>query len=494
MRVTPAVIAAVCVLSLAVPALALPGGINASVTEVAVTPEHPVVGEQIDLEPTITNLASSDGDYTINAVALRSPEDERLEEYDRIRDLGTLSPGSSLQVPLSVTFDEPGTKQLRIVVYGRNDAGDRITVQYPVSVTVTAGEPKVDLDVGNPVAGVQTRATVTVANGLERDLRNVEVSLDGVPTEEARRVRSQLAAGETASFTFRIEPEAAGSGQVTADVSYDFSDSAVGSTSTTTGFSAAELNEDLSLEALARRGESTVAVTVTNNGNAPVRNVIVRGDSGSLAVGRASLSNLSAGASTTVTLPVSGLQETEGASVSVGATYEVPGRQGYTGEASGNDAVFERVSPPRPPAEIGLTGVNVEADDGKYRISGSASNLGLTEAHSVIVRVEPTNGVTPAAPNREYFVGTVPGSEFVSFDLYAELAGNPESITLSFSYLSEGERVNDQVSVPAPETEGVETPETSSGDLLFPAIGGGLIVIAVLTIIFIGWRSRRDDR
>ena len=164
-------LAVLCVLSVAVPAVVLaqtPDGVNASVTNVTVSPQQPVPGESITFTATVRNLASSESEYTIDAVALRSPENTPLEEYARVRDLGTLAPGTELTVPLDASFDDPGTRDLRVVVYGENAAGERITLQYPVSVRVVDGEPTVDVNVSRAVVGAESTATVTVANASAR--------------------------------------------------------------------------------------------------------------------------------------------------------------------------------------------------------------------------------------------------------------------------------------------------------------------------------------
>lgn len=497
-----AALAVLCVLSVAVPAVVLaqtPDGVNASVTNVTVSPQQPVPGESTTFTATVRNLASSESEYTIDAVALRSPENSPLEEYARIRDLGTLAPGTELTVPLDASFDSPGTKDLRIVVFGENADGERITLQYPVSVRVVDGEPTVDVNVSRAVVDAESTATVTVANGMDRELRNVEVSLDGVPTEQTRRVRSRLAGGETAEFRFTIEPEETGEATVRANVDYELANSGVdGSTSARTRVTVEELNERVTVDGVARRGESAIEVTVTNLGNSRVESVIVGGESGDLGVGRATIAALAPGASRTVMVPVSGLDPGASATASIRAAYDVPGRDGYTGEADGGQVVFDKVpnatpSTPQPPAEIRLTGIEVVEEDGKLRISGSASNVGLTEAQSVIVSVRETEGVTPAEPSREYFVGRVPGSDLVSFDVYARTDGSVDTIPLEVSYLSEGERQTQEFSVPAPNVDRTTVPEPSSGSMVLPAVGGTLVVLAVLVIIFIGWRSRRDD-
>ncbi|MFC6727013.1 hypothetical protein ACFQE1_22055, partial [Halobium palmae] len=148
--------------------------------------------------------------------------------------------------------------------------------------------------------------------------------------------------------------------------------------------------------------------------------------------------SLPPGATRTVQLGVSNLDGPT--SVTVRAAYEVDGRTNRTVEQT----VEVRANPGR----IQLTGLD-SADEGDYlRISGSASNVGLQPVDSVIVRVLPVEGVEPSPPNREYFVGTVPASDFVSFDVSAQVGANVSQVPLEVTYLSDGTRRSETVEVP----------------------------------------------
>jgi hypothetical protein len=136
-------------------------------------------------------------------------------------------------------------------------------------------------------------------------------------------------------------------------------------------------------------------------------------------------------------------------------------------------------------------------DGGRLRISGSASNLGTTDAQSVLVGVVDTDRVTPTAPNREYFVGTVPASDFVSFDVYATTEGNVSTVPLRVEYLVDGQRYTRTVEVDAAGASralaaGPDIDRSSGGGgFLLPLAVGAVVVVVVLAVVVRAWRASR---
>jgi archaellum component FlaF (FlaF/FlaG flagellin family) len=552
--------------------------LNAAITDVTVTPDPAVPGERLVAEVTVENFATSNEAYRIDAVAIRNAGG-RLDELSRVEDPGVISPGGSLTVPFGLRFRDPGEKTFRVVVYGEGQQSeDDLQLTYPLRVTVTDATPKVEVDLRRPVAGVTSNATVTLANGVERELRNVEVRLDGdVTVERPRRVRSTLTAGETATFGFEVTPEMAGETDLDATVEYTLAGGPTRTVNASATVRTRELDDRVRLRANVSSGQvfvtatnlgnvaveklvldasgdgasvgervvSTLAsgeshtvalpvesldaadgvatvtvdgtyevadqrravdggdvtlrravalnattaadggvsVQVSNLGSVTVERVVVRGSTPDATVGQAVVPTLPPGESATVTLPVSGLRRS--ADVSVTGQYEVGAT---TASAAGDEVRVERV-----PGRVELTGVDIGTEDGTTTISGSVSNVGLADVDAVVVRVVPDDGVTPVAPNREYFVGTVPASDFVSFDVTARLAPNTTSVPLNVSYVADGERRSQTVMVPL---DAARTPEPSgsgggTGGLLLPAVGGVLVVVVVAAFVVVAWRNRR---
>jgi hypothetical protein len=115
----------------------------------------------------------------------------------------------------------------------------------------------------------------------------------------------------------------------------------------------------------------------------------------------------------------------------------------------------------------------------------------------VVVRVLEREGVRPVAPNREYFVGSIPASDFVSFDVTVRVSEDVTTIPLEVTYLSEGERRVEEVTVPVDDAT-VRTPDRSgggvgagTGDLLVPVAVGAVVVLVVGVLVVLGWRNRR---
>ena len=458
---------------------------NAAITNVSISPNSPVPGETVRFTATVENFQRSNDTLVVEAAALRTGPSRDFNEFARIQAPGRIPPGSSLRIPLLKSFGTTGTKDLRVVVFGRTVGGDRVQLTYPVTVRVTDEDPRVAVDLSEPIAGVESNATVTVANGLDRDLRNVEVTLSGeVTVERPRQVRSNLAAGEMASFPFRAVPSESGESEVTATVEYTLAGGPTRRVSTTKAVRTAERDDRVALTANA--SGRRISVTATNLGNAEVEKLIVTGEAANATVGRAVVGTLGPDETATASLPV---RDTDGpATVEVRAEYEVGGEaRTITGE---------RVTLRSTPGRVELTGLDVQPESGHLVVTGSASNVGLSPVDSVVVRVAESEGVTPVSPNREYFVGTIPASDFVSFDVTARVDENVTEIPLRVTYLSDGQRRVEEVSVPFRDAA-VETPDRpdggsgGGGGLILPAVVGIVVVLVVGALVFVGWRNRR---
>ncbi|ELZ25612.1 hypothetical protein C475_10428 [Halosimplex carlsbadense 2-9-1] len=567
-----------------------------TISSVDVSPAEPVPGDEVTIEPTIENFDSSSAGYFLDRVRVIEADDgPDPKEYAEVKNIGTLPAGSDRSVPLSMSFDEPGTYDLQVNVSGRDTDQNRVTrLSYPVSITVeerypqldidaddsvagvradgsvtvanslsspiesveltvggenvtvtnrrevlatvrsnasrsvefdyraddpgrhrvtatltytTAGgvtdtvtdtvtvrteteRPQLDIDTNTSIAGLESDGTVTVANGLGAAVTNAELTVagDGVTVRNGRSVFTRIADGESTTAAFDFRPSAAGDHEVTATFAYSTPGGATRTVTETVSLQADPLRDSVALDLSTRQGGNSQAVTVSvlNGGNAPISNVSVRATSPNATVGRALVDRVAAGESRTVRLnaTLSG----DRAAVDVVATYDVARQRG---EAAASTALTQT------PGTIGLTGLEVVPDGGRLRVSGSASNLGTTDAQSVLVSVVDTEAVTPTAPNREYFVGTVPASDFVSFDVYATATGNVSTVPLEVEYLVDGQRVTRTVEADAaaasralaagPDVD----PNSTGGGSLLPLVVGTVVVIAVLAVGVRAWRTRR---
>jgi len=457
---------------------------SVSVTNVSVTPRDVAPGERVTITPTIKNVADS-GTVEINAIYVRQQQYGGVNEVARINNLGGLTPGATTQVPLTATFEEPGTKRLRITVSVADQNDERFSITYPVVVQVDEQHPQLDIDVNDSVASVEKRGTVEVANGLESDARNVALSVSGagdLTVFNPRSVTPRLESGETTTARFRYEADSPGTYRVRAQVRYNVPGGETRRTEATVPVQVDPLQRNVVLDATSDSDSPTVGADVINRGNVPIENVTVFGESTNASIPQRYLGEIPAQSSRSVRINAS-LDEPE-ADVTMRASYELGSESGTASDG---------VSLTRTPGEVELTGLTVQPEGGRLAITGSASNVGLTEASSVTVRVRDTDRVTPAAP-REYFAGRVPASDFVTFEVFARTEGNVSEIPLEVTYLADGERhtrtVMAAVGDGGPPPAADRNPNGGgSGGLLVPAIGA-VVVIGVLGAIVYGWRNR----
>jgi len=457
-----------------------------SITGATVTPTSPAPGDLVTVTATLKSLPSGSSTFDIEYIRLT---DDSGRVLDYAGQLGSLAPGSEIQVPLTDSFKKAGTYHLRVEAVGHTSNGVSQTVKYPVVVRVRPQAPAVQVVASNPVAGAASPVNVTVANGLDEPIRNVRVSLAGksIGVDPTERVGATIGAGASTTDSFDVTASGAGTHNLTATVRYTTANGDR-QTQESVPVSFASLHDHVQLSTKRVGDGSSLAVTVSDLGNADVRHVSVRGTSANATVTGGDVARVPAGASRTVVLNASGLSGE--APVHVVASYDY-GRGTHTGRASTNATVSAN------PGSIRLTGLDVEHSNGKTHITGSASNVGLAAVNSVVVSVVPAAGVTPAYPGREYFVGTVPKSDFVSFDVYATVDPNATSVPLRVTYLADGAHRTKTVQVPiaatGTRTDPSKSPGSGGGGWLFPAAIGVVVLAAIGGLIYVGWRNRAND-
>ncbi|MDS0281498.1 hypothetical protein [Haloarcula onubensis] len=484
-------VVAVVVLSV-VPVAVTGAQVNASITEVTVSPGSPAPGEKITFTTTIRNLGSSGDALRIESVELRDGGSRGLPVYSRSRNLGTLSPGAEITVPLTQRFEQAGSRDLRIQVVGENvNTNEPVELRYPVAVSVRERHPQVDVEADDSVANVTSNGTVTIANGLDTRISNVEVTVSGndVTMLDDRSVFASVAEGSTATADFRFRPERAGTHELRANVTYTLPSGTERTVTQNQTIETEAASGGVVLET-SRSGsgtEQTLAVDIVNQGNAAAEDIVVSGRSENATVSQTIVDSVPPRSTERVRLNATLSAPT--ADVVVTAAYQ-----------SGSDrrTVTTTRTLRATPASIELTGLSVSREDGLLQITGSTSNVGTTTARSVVVRVLPDEGVEPAAPNRDFFVGEVPGSDFSSFDLTARATGNVSAIPVEVSYLVDGERTRETFSVPVDSGRSDRAePQTGGGGLgagLVAVVGLAGVVSLVIAGLFVRryWRGEDD--
>lgn len=145
----------------------------------------------------------------------------------------------------------------------------------------------------------------------------------------------------------------------------------------------------------------------------------------------------------------------------------------------------------RPGTEaLTLTDLRMEREGDRITITGNAGNVGLEELEGTVVALEPTDNLTPVAPQRDYFVGTVPDSDFATFDLTAVVEDEqPETVPITVSYRVDGVAYERTISVPYDEIESGDGDSSVSVVGLLAALGFGGALAG--SVGYLQWRRRQ---
>lgn len=172
------------------------------ISSVTVTPNETVTGEPVTVETTIANLEGANGSVEITDVYIRTSGE--TEGHGRIEDVGSVPPGSSVTIPMSVTFQSAGQKRLTAHVVVRDQSGQHHSYEYPVYVEVE--DPVVKAEISTSAVNNQSGTTeVVVTNFGNTDLSDVEVTATADGETVDRKFLFDVAPGSTQSTTFDTE-------------------------------------------------------------------------------------------------------------------------------------------------------------------------------------------------------------------------------------------------------------------------------------------------
>jgi hypothetical protein len=510
-----------------------------TISDVATAPDAPTTGEPVTVSPTVQLSAGSAATVEIERVLLRND----TTTIASAAGPGSLSQGDSLTVDLVTEFDRRGRKDLTLVAIGNSStANETVRVERPVTVVVRASQPGLDVTVPDPVAGTESRVAVEVSNPNANAVSDVEVTLGSDRAVEKRAAVPTLPAGATATVNLSMRPRE-GEQTVTVATAFTTSTGARDVTRRRVVVDAAPLREDVGVAvtrapppeeeaedadlasllgggglagaagggqgggALRSEGDAEgsadrVRVAVTNFGNVPVENVVVRPRAGEQRLPRGSVGRLAPGETGSVTVDLSAVEGS--ATVVATANYTVAG----TGPAGSRDAdvpdteararegsargTFELR---RPTGEIRVTDVSLSfTDDGRLQVSGNAGNIGTAPVDGVVVAMGENEHVEPAYPGRSYFVGTVDGSEFAPFELTADVdAANATEVPVRVTYVVDGEERTRAATLPYDRS--LEPPTRNRGGLFSlgaaPLAGLGLGVALLVVGLPFAYLRRR---
>lgn len=222
-----------------------------------------------------------------------------------------------------------------------------------------------------------------------------------------------------------------------------------------------------------------VRVEVTNFGEGTARRVAVRPSTEERALARMAVPDVEPGESEAVIFDAGDLAEPT--VIEFEAAYEIGSRQNTS-------TTTLEYRPNR--GDITVTDVDMTLDNGTVTVTGHAANVGLGEVNSAVVSLGETDHVEPTYPAREYFVGTVPESQFVRFDVTADVDHqNATTIPVTVSYLADGDPYERTVEL---EYDARNESDGDDGSGVPLSLVGALVGSATLGFgAALGWRRLR---
>ncbi len=400
------------------------------VDDATVTPETPDPGETTTVDLSVSNSAGSGEPVTIDNVTLGDEE----QTYATAENVSALSPGDSVTVPLSTAFDEAGVHELTATVNGSyadtDDDGEEITetvqITYPVTVVV---------------GGVD-------ADGIEND---VQVDAQAVDASSIEDNEEEPAAG--------VDLNVGDLGGALGGANIQQPD-----------------NGEEEEESADRVGDRLLRIEVTNFGTATARSVVVEPAANESDLPRLPVADLESGQQEVVYIDLARIEKP--------STVDVTARYTLGTERLTSATAYEYAPEQPPTAKLQFTDLDLVTDGDVVEISGNVANVGTAGANGAVVAVEESEGVDPIYPQRSYFVGAVPESDFVGFDLTASVDGNAtDSVPITVTYLDDGveqERTVELDYVPREQASGEDGrtlwPFALAGSAALLMFGGGALV------------------
>ncbi len=382
------------------------------------------------------------------------------------------TPAAETVQPVNVTVQYSFEGDRRSVDYRlRPDFTPTNDIEHPqVAVTAEAGE-----------AGESRTATVTLSNGLDERIRNVELTAAGeqVEFDDPRRVAASIEAGVTEQYEFTVTPAVAERLPVNVSLSYTVGGERRGTEYTLEpSFGTADAPADrpqlqVDVEDAVAGASRPVTVTVANGLSNEVRQLDVSVSSPDVTFNSNARVRSALQAGGTAELAFTAVAEESGVyPVEVTFDYRDNGVQQRVTQTF--DVEF---APPSNPGQITLTDVDAVAQGSSLDLSATASNVGSEQVESVVVSLPDSADVD----GREYFVGGVEASDFSSFTISTTVDRNVTSVPVEVTYVVDGVQKTVTTEVPVEQTELRQASESSGGSSvpLIPVAVVGVLVIVL---------------
>jgi hypothetical protein len=197
------------------------------VIDPGVAPTQPTPTDNFTVATTVANTDRSDPTYVVRSVTVYNGTDltaaDRLNGVDPDR---SIEPGESATVNVSTALESIGTHDLLVELHLESVSGEWATVRRPLSVRVRQPHPRVSVRGGETVPGSPAPLNVTVSNGMDDPVRDVElrVAPENVTVESDRQVVSRMAAGEDRRFNLTARGPTRGTETIEARLAYTTTD------------------------------------------------------------------------------------------------------------------------------------------------------------------------------------------------------------------------------------------------------------------------------
>jgi len=188
--------------------------------------DEPMPGESVSINTTISNLENNNGrNVVVSYVYLRDADG--LDAYRQAENVGSIAPGGSLSIPFSITFNDPGRKQVDLQITVSPQGEDELyTFQKPIYIDVTESDLRGDVRLTS--TSVTGRNTITVegdaANIGGTDVESVLVSIPETDAVSPRPPNGEYYVGgiETSEFgTFELTADVvSGAESVPVNITY----------------------------------------------------------------------------------------------------------------------------------------------------------------------------------------------------------------------------------------------------------------------------------
>jgi hypothetical protein len=185
-------------------------------------PDQPTLDENVTVTAGVRSLDNGHQDYFVTDMRLY---EERNAEGDVLASNTSdelLAPGGRVEKSVETDFETAGLQNLSMRVRLQTTDGRPITIVRPVTVRVRDSHPEVALQASRVNRAGETNLDLRVANGLNESIRSLSLRLGGgdVSLADPERVRSALAAGQTATFRFNGSDATVGSTGMTLRLAY----------------------------------------------------------------------------------------------------------------------------------------------------------------------------------------------------------------------------------------------------------------------------------